>query len=80
MTKFEEAESAWKPLESEFVKQVWQPEYLERYYFPSFQSLGWYESYRWQQDEYDERVKQVVGIYKTPLEAQAKARELGWLK
>lgn len=63
-----------------FEEMPWEPEIGDEYYFPSFEQLDGYILTFWADSRLDKRAKKAVGVYKTREEAQAKARELGWLE
>lgn len=62
------------------VEIEWQPKEGERYYYPSYLFEDGYSEGDAFPTEMRERIQKNVGIYKTPGQAQQKARELGWLE
>ena len=58
----------------------WVPKKGEFAYYPSFEQPAGYILTVWKNSRVDNRVKKAVGVYKTPDEALAKARALGWLE
>lgn len=63
-----------------FEEMPWEPKKGEFSYYPSFEQPAGYILTVWKNSRVDNRVKKAVGVYKTPDEALAKARELGWLE
>jgi hypothetical protein len=58
----------------------WKPKDEEEYYYPSFESENGVDWHLWYGDNHDKKIRNIVGIYKTPEQAQEKAKELGWLE
>ena len=76
-TTFLSFNTAMKPI---FEEIPWTPKLGDRFYFPSFLTKSGCDWWNWNNRESDERIQKIVGCYRTPKEARAKARELGWIE
>lgn len=63
-----------------FCEIPWQPMCGEHYCYPTFEQLDGYELKIWGGTREDNKIRKIVGVYKTSEEAIQKATELGWLE
>ena len=66
-------------LEQLLKKLPFEPQIGEKYYYPAFDKSTSYDYDGWRGYKVDERIKRVVGVYRTSEEALEKAKELGWV-
>ena len=63
-----------------FKEMPWVPRYGEHYYYPTFEQLVGQDLKIWGGTKTDNKIRKIVGVYKSPEEATQKATELGWLE
>lgn len=63
-----------------FTECEFEPKESERFYYPSFECKDGYSWCYWHEGECCEKVKRLVGAYRTKEKAIEKARELGWVE
>ena len=64
----------------EFTECEFEPKKGEIVYYPSFVNDDGYSRWYWYEGDYCEKIKRLVGVYRTEEQAIEKARELGWME